>query len=177
MTARARRLVGVLVTAAALAAGCAEYAAEPSASSAADGAANGAAVAAAPVTTTTTVAAERVLAGRTEVGDCLVGAEDSFTGARFVDRVACSTPHDLQVIALVELGGPDDAWPGRTLVAEAADRACLAAFEAAVGEPWAESSLDYVVLAPSPVDWSDGRRAARCAALMLSGAPLTAPLT
>lgn len=130
----------------------------------------------AEVVTTTTLAPEPVPARALGVGDCADDPDDRFTAGGIVLARSCAEPHDLEVIAIVELGGPDAPWPGGPLVAEAADGACLAAFESVVGEPWAASSLDYVVLTPGPTDWEDGDRVARCAALTLSGAPLGAPL-
>lgn len=165
----ARGLVGGAVLAAALAlAGCANYAG--------DVAPPGESAEAPSATTTTAPAPEPVPATALAVGDCADDPEERFEDGGIVQARRCDRPHDLEVVAEVPLGDDAAEWPGATLLAEAADEACLAAFEAAVGEPWAESSLDYLVLAPAPADWADGARTVRCAVVSLSGEPLGAPV-
>lgn len=103
-----------------------------------------------------------------DVGACFddltESAMISFNIGRSVGTVPCSQPHRYELYAVIDVAeAPDEPWPGPAAVDERADLACLAAFSDFVGTPWAESSLDYLHLAPSQGPWAEGRFDARCA--------------
>lgn len=88
----------------------------------------------------------------------------SFSIGRPVGAVPCGQPHRYELYAVIDIAeAPDEAWPGPAAADERSDLACLALFPEFVGTPWAESSLDYLHLAPTPQSWAEGRPEARCA--------------
>lgn len=103
-----------------------------------------------------------------EVGACFDDLTEaplvSFGIGRPVGVVPCSQPHRYELFAVINLADtPDEPWPGPADADERADLACLAVFPDFVGTPWAESSLDYLHLPPTPRGWDEGQRDARCA--------------
>ena len=93
-----------------------------------------------------------------EVGDCFDDPEGELVSS--LDLVDCSQPHDNEVFAEVVMGG--GAFPGTEALFEFGFDTCLLEFEAYVGEPYAESSLDYTFLSPSEESWADGDRTFVC---------------
>ena len=93
------------------------------------------------------------------IGECYV---DTFgSQVQFVEPVSCDEPHGIEVIAMfdVELTEYD-----ATLLGEAAQEGCLAAFEPYMGASYEESwyGLDY--LQPSTASWDQGDREVVCVA-------------
>jgi hypothetical protein len=124
--------------------------------------------------TTTTVAPTPVTS--LTAGDCVVG--DAFGGAQpeatEAEVVACSTPHDAEVVGLVEYEqGPDADYPGQEQVAAFAEEQCAARFEEYVGTAFGETSLQLLTLWPTEDSWGSGDREAVCLAFDEAG-PLTA---
>jgi hypothetical protein len=112
-----------------------------------------------------------------EAGDCFDDLDQTplraFGRGQQVGRTPCEHPHRYEVFARPLLGDPAaDPWPGDAQAEERADRACVDAFEAFVGTPWAESTLDYLVLAPRESDWIEGEGRAWCAVFDLGLTPL-----
>ena len=95
-----------------------------------------------------------------EVGQCF-DDPDSFEAVADVDIVSCDQAHDNEVYAIEQISGGGN-WPGQDLVADAADEACLAAFEAYVGIDYLSSSFEIGWLAPTSDSWADGDREVVC---------------
>ena len=101
----------------------------------------------------------------------------AFPDGREVGVVPCGQPHRYELYATVPVAeAPDEVWPGDATVDERADLACLDAFEPFVGIEWANSSLDYLHLAPDEQRWADGVREGRCAVFDLGLADLAATM-
>lgn len=86
------------------------------------------------------------------VGDCF---DDSFlSGGEISDvpGVPCSTPHDNEVYALFDI--PGTKFPGDDAVEEIANEGCYERFEAAIGESYEESVIDYTTMYPSAGSWA-----------------------
>lgn len=122
----------------------------------------------ASVTTTPPVPPEPTDPFELSLGACFDDLADpplrAFGRGSDVGVVPCTQPHRYEVYALVPTSdAPDEAWPGDAPADERADLACLAAFESFVATPWADSTLDYLHLAPTEERWNAGARDARCA--------------
>lgn len=112
-----------------------------------------------------------------EVGDCFDDPEDSdlvaFGAGREVGRVPCTQPHRFEVYARVMSTESGGMWPGVAVLEESADRQCAELFEEFVGIPWAESTLDFLVLAPTEARWAAGDGLVSCALFDLGLVPVT----
>ena len=89
-----------------------------------------------------------------EVGDCL----DEPRGGEFsdVDKVSCDEPHELEVFALVDYPGGNDApFPGADRLEQAALDLCFAFFEDYVDRPYPESLLDIATFNPTRDSWNE----------------------
>jgi hypothetical protein len=92
------------------------------------------------------------------VGDCVESrpgpSADSLT------RVFCTVAHELEVIAIPDLGsGP---WPGEKIVRTRADGLCSAAFQSYVGTPIDRSRLDLIWYFPDEEGWRQGDHTIAC---------------
>jgi hypothetical protein len=90
-----------------------------------------------------------------------------------VDLVDCDKPHDSEIFAFVDhpaAAGTD--YPGTDEWLDFADRACVDAFDAAVGQPFADSGVQLYFFVPLTPSWAQGERAVRCAATQASGRQL-----
>lgn len=97
----------------------------------------------------------------------------AFPRGQIVDQVPCGTPHRFELFARPDVAtGPGEPWPDVAPAEERADLACRDAFEEFVGIPWAESTLDYVFLAPTDVRWASGDTTTACALFDLGLVPL-----
>ena len=100
-----------------------------------------------------------------EVGDCF----DDWDGATAqtgsqeitdVPIVECAEPHDNEIYSMEDL--PDGSYPGNAAVEEAVVEMCYDGFEAFVGLPYEESTLDFGWLFPTADSWADGDREVVC---------------
>lgn len=91
-------------------------------------------------------------------GECLL-APDSDQVTR-IDPVACTSPHELEVIGNVELD--DGPYPGDAETLDLAVDACEAIFPGYVGEPFDESAWFINAFTPSAESWEAGNRTATC---------------
>jgi hypothetical protein len=86
------------------------------------------------------------------VGDCF---DDGSTFAdeevESVPGVPCSKPHDNEVYAVFDINAA--SFPGDEM-ADMAQKACVARFEAFVGKDYESSSLDIASLYPSRDSWN-----------------------
>jgi membrane protease YdiL (CAAX protease family) len=112
-----------------------------------------------------------------EVGEC--AAVDWWEG-QAVDRgsvVPCTEPHDLEVASRGALpGGPwDEVDLDDGRVADAAEDACLDAFERYVDADWDTSSFDHLPVLPSAERWDAGDRELVCLVVPWDDDRLTEP--
>lgn len=122
----------------------------------------------ASATTTPPVPAEPTDPFEVPIGSCFDDLVEpplrAFGRGNEVGVVPCTQPHRYELYAVVPTSdAPDESWPGDAPVDERSDLACLAAFEPFVATPWAESTLDYLHLAPTEERWNAGASDARCA--------------
>lgn len=111
-----------------------------------------------------------------EVGECFDDPEESdlvaFPRGQTVGRLPCAQPHRYEVYARFPSAESGGTWPGAAVLEESADRECTEAFEEFTGTPWTESSLDFVVLAPTEERWAAGDGTVTCALFDLGLVPL-----
>ena len=93
------------------------------------------------------------------MGDCFDDPTDAtITELELID---CSQPHDNEVYANLQV--EETLFPGSEVLEAFAFDACLAPFESYVGEPYADSPLDYWFLTPTEESWNrGGDRAITC---------------
>ena len=103
------------------------------------------------------------------IGDCFDDPDSNVVSS--LDLIDCAEPHDNEVFAEVIMSG--SSFPGDDGVAEFAFEACFDPFEAYVGEPYAESPLDYVYLGPTQESWEEGDRSVLCVLYAADLAKLT----
>ncbi|MCP3934766.1 MAG: hypothetical protein GY708_05265 [Actinomycetia bacterium] len=106
------------------------------------------------------------------IGDCFDDATTDEVAS--VKTLPCSSPHDNQVYAALDL--PDGDWPGVETVQLDASLACLDRFEAALGEPYDTSPLDIAPLYPTEGSWGAGDREVLCAVYNVDLSKLTTSL-
>lgn len=93
-------------------------------------------------------------------GDCFDDPPAS-TDITEIELVDCAEPHDNEVFA--DLAIEQTVYPGENVIASFALDSCLGPFEAYVGEPYADSALDYTFLAPTAESWNQtGHRVVTC---------------
>ncbi len=103
-----------------------------------------------------------------EVGDCFddpadFAPESDITEVSELQRVPCSSPHDNEVFALVEVTDADE-FPGDDAVREEGIELCLPEFEAFVGRSYRSSTLDFdPYFTPTEQSWAAGDREVVCA--------------
>ena len=96
------------------------------------------------------------------VGDCFNDPEDlTQVELESVETVDCSEPHDNEIY--YEYSMADAAFPGMNAAMESAFSRCVDEFEAFVGTPYLESSLDVFPITPTEQSWADGDRVVYCA--------------
>lgn len=114
------------------------------------------------------------------VGDCYDDHSDvpDVTGTSMVEaqveKVPCSAPHDAEVYLVFDHPAPPDAtYPGDGAIFDAAVDGCLPPFEAFVGIPYEQSSLDVYFLTPSEQGFNrlDDRQMV-CSVVNLDGSPM-----
>ncbi|MGI8759603.1 MAG: septum formation family protein, partial [Acidimicrobiales bacterium] len=112
-------------------------------------------------------------ASSVKVGDCF-DDPGNLDDVEAVPAVPCDQPHANEAYYAFDLDGDD--FPGTEQVEELAIDGCLAEFEAFVGTPYEESTLDIFYLAPSTSSWDDfDDREVLCAVYGVDGEPLTSP--
>ena len=104
------------------------------------------------------------------VGDCLVTPKKIQAQLSNVERVPCSTPHPLEVYALVHDHG-GSTYPTAKAIDAFANASCLDRFASYVGVPYRQSSLFFTYLLPSVRSWAAGDRTVVCVA-ETTGQPL-----
>jgi hypothetical protein len=92
------------------------------------------------------------------VGDCFDDTGDEVVSE--LELIDCDEPHDNEVFANLQV--EESVFPGDEVFGAFAIDACLAPFEAYVGESYAESRLDYWFLTPTEESWAAGDRAVTC---------------
>ena len=96
------------------------------------------------------------------VGDCFNAPETETISE--VELVDCREPHRYEAYHSEDHpAGGDEAFIGDTAMTEYADDICLGQFEAFVGIPWEESTLNYFYLQPTAETWEIGDREILCA--------------
>lgn len=106
------------------------------------------------------------------VGDCML--KPQMVDGEFTDiaAVPCSEPHDLEAISIFDITD-EVTFPGVDATNEMAQTRCLEQFDAIIGTPFMESSLDLTVFTPSLESWAIGDREVICLANDLDGNSLT----
>ena len=124
------------------------------------------------VATTTTLRPESAWFGALTAGDCYLDAldEDGDFDFSVPPRVVdCREPHDNEVVAIVELGAPDDGFPGSAVVETLAVEGCDAEFaEFLGGRSFDEVPIEGFYVWPDEVDWQGGVRSAVCSVFSTS---------
>jgi hypothetical protein len=130
--------------------------------------------------TTTTVRRTTAVDAPLEEGQCgdvprlqVGGALDP---AAFAET-ACTDPHAVEVGPVFDYPAGDDIdFPGTENVDGYAFGECIERFEAYVGRPYVESTVDFLLVAPDEDGWDDGDRRIACVLYSTDFEPLTAPL-
>jgi hypothetical protein len=92
------------------------------------------------------------------VGDCFDDPNEPIISE--LELIDCDQPHDNEVFANLQV--EESVYPGEEVFNSFAVDACLAPFEAYVGESYADSPLDYWYLTPTEESWAAGDRAITC---------------
>lgn len=111
------------------------------------------------------------------VGDCAdlpgLGLDESVE-VTTAELVPCEEPHGVEIYRVISLNDdPAAPYPGDGAVLQTADQVCLDGFEAFVGVPYIESSLEIVHVRPDEGIWDDGDRRVHCGVHDRELAPLT----
>jgi hypothetical protein len=94
------------------------------------------------------------------IGDCF--DDPGGNEIQSVDLIDCTTPHQYEIYALIELEGANDAFPGDvSLFAELAEH-CFNRFVGYVGHDYASSIYDFSGLTPLEDSWENGDREGIC---------------
>ena len=104
------------------------------------------------------------------IGDCLVTPKQIQAQLTNVQQVPCTTPHTLEVYALVRDHG-GSTFPTANALDTFANASCLDRFASYVGVPYRQSSLFFTYLLPSVRSWAAGDRTVVCVA-ETTGPPL-----
>ncbi len=87
-----------------------------------------------------------------QVGDCFDDA--AFNGeVSEVPGVPCAEPHDNEVYATFDV--TTDSWPGDEAIEEIATDGCYERFQAAIGESYEDSEIDFTTIYPSSGSWKE----------------------
>jgi hypothetical protein len=112
-------------------------------------------------------------------GDCVVPPDEVAAELADLRVVPCETPHTQEAYAVIGYAGGTEAsraadapYPGDVALKTFADGACAEAFEGYVGRPYADSSLFFTYLLPSPRSWQADDRNVVCL-VTTTGEPLT----
>jgi hypothetical protein len=96
------------------------------------------------------------------VGDCFNAPEGDTVSE--VELVDCADPHQYEAYhAEDHPAAGADPYIGDEAMTDFADNVCLDQFEAFVGIPWEESTLNYFYLQPTAETWEIGDREILCA--------------
>ena len=108
-----------------------------------------------------------------EVGDCFDQPPDG--NIQEVAGVPCEEPHDLEVYAIFDMEGGDDApFPGSEAVEAAAEECQATLFEDYVGVDFASSRFGVLPLTPTQDSWEQGDdREIICTAATVDGTQVT----
>lgn len=87
------------------------------------------------------------------VGDCLNSSDITSNQIMDVNILDCTSKHDLEVYAALEMD--DAAFPGSEAAGVAAEAWCTSQFEAFVGIPYESSELSISWIFPSEETWKD----------------------
>jgi hypothetical protein len=105
------------------------------------------------------------------VGTCLTDSHLSVDGGDAIDRletIPCAAAHYEEVIALGDFAG--DTYPGRDVLVDELDVACVDAFESYVKVDYGASALSLDYLLPTETSWIAGDRGYAC--LVFADSPL-----
>jgi hypothetical protein len=106
-----------------------------------------------------------------DVGTCVngVAAGKVLTG---LDPVACTTPHDNEVVGTTTYTG-SETFPGQATLETFAAEPCITAFNAYVGSDFNTSGLDMLPILPTEETWANGDRTITCIVLTRDSSKLT----
>jgi hypothetical protein len=99
------------------------------------------------------------------VGQCLLGAElvDGDIGDGLIEVVDCSLPHHAEVFHVSAFEDPAGApYPGDEQARNTTLARCHPAFDAYVGQIWAESRLGFTYVYPFDFEWEANDRLVLC---------------
>lgn len=106
------------------------------------------------------------------IGDCY-NDPDEFGAMLAVEAVPCSSPHDNEVFALLQLPAElHTSYPGENSLFVDAGSRCVGEMPGYVGAGYNESGLDLFTIVPTPQTWSLGDRRVICSAYDLGLARL-----
>jgi hypothetical protein len=108
-------------------------------------------------------------------GTCFDDTADAMATESGVITVAdCAAPHDAEVFSVSDLPYDSDAaFPGDAAVNREADEQCEGTFDAYVGTPYMESTLDFGYYYPDEVLWEKyGDRTVVCYLISMDFTPL-----
>lgn len=96
-----------------------------------------------------------------EVGTCLNDVDQPLAqDLTEVPAVACTTPHQSEVFAAIDVKGTD--YPGIDSLTETAVRECQVEFERFVGVEFSASALNFHYYYPTTSSWAVGDRSIYC---------------
>jgi hypothetical protein len=110
-----------------------------------------------------------------QVGDCFDDPENLEDVVFDVAAVPCAGPHDNEVYSVQSLGAAfDGEYPGEATLSEHTYEICSGvSFDAYVGTPYADSSLEVFTFTPTEDSWDDGDREFVCALYRIDFGKLT----
>lgn len=111
-----------------------------------------------------------------QVGDCFDDHDDDADVVVDVSAAPCSEPHDNEVFAVLSLAGgfPGEEYPGAEPLWDHSYEVCSGSvFDAYVGTPYLDSTLEVFSFTPSQESWDDGDREFVCALFRLDFGQLT----
>jgi len=93
-------------------------------------------------------------------GDCIDPAPPESVVSETLPVVACTRPHDEEVLATRDLGDGD--WPGDKVIDDRSYKVCAPQFEAFVGIPVDQSRFDLFWYSPDRESWQAGDHLVVC---------------
>jgi hypothetical protein len=108
------------------------------------------------------------------VGQCMNGLrQGSSVTAANTKAVDCATPHDNEIIGVVDVAD-QQAFPGDQVMVITAQAQCVPAFANYVGSDFNSSKLNMIPIVPTQTSWTTkGDRTIACVVISTDGTKLT----
>ena len=94
------------------------------------------------------------------VGDCFDDEAFAASEVSEIPAIPCTQPHDNEVYATFDVSATE--FPGDEEIDWLASEGCYERFEAAIGESYEDSVIDFTTMYPSSGSWKNGDREVVC---------------